>query len=79
MEDPISGVYNFAGNVDTLDSLVREYSKLVVEGKDVSSNIAEIEALFAESEEYIPKYTTDSSLADSVAAKLKAKNDLFDK
>ncbi len=74
----ISGVYSFAENVNTLDNLVADYSKLVVEGKDVSSNIAEIEELFAEIESYIPKYTTDPSLADISIAKLAIKKDLFE-
>ncbi len=74
----ISGVYGFADNLTTLDSLVAEYSKLVVEGKDVSSNIAEIEALFDEIESYIPKYTTDPALAEISLEKLAVKRSLFD-
>ena len=74
----ISGVYSFADNLSNLDSLVAEYSKLVVEGKDVSSNIAEIEALFAEIESYIPKYTTDPALAEISLEKLAIKRALFD-
>ncbi|MBP3753766.1 MAG: HAMP domain-containing protein [Lachnospiraceae bacterium] len=74
----ISGVYGFADNLNTLDSLVAEYSKLVVEGKDVSSNIAEIEALFDEIENYIPKYTTDPALAEISLEKLAVKRSLFD-
>ena len=74
----ISGVYSFADNLSNLDSLVAEYSKLVVEGKDVSSNIAEIEALFAEIESYIPKYTTDPALAEISLEKLAIKRTLFD-
>lgn len=74
----ISGVYSFADNLSNLDSLVAEYSKLVVEGKDVSSNIAEIEALFDEIESYIPKYTTDPALAEISLEKLAIKRALFD-
>lgn len=74
----ISGVYAFAENVTTLDNLVADYSKLVVEGKDVTSSIAEIEALFAEIESYIPKYTTDPALADIALEKLSVKRSLFD-
>ena len=74
----ISGVYSFADSVTTLDSLVAEYSKLVVEGKDVSSNIAEIEDLFDEIESYIPKYTTDPALAEISLEKLAVKKALFD-
>ena len=50
-----------------------------MEGKDVTSNIAAIEALFAEIESRIPKYTTDPSLAEDSLAKLQAKKALFDK
>ncbi len=74
----ISGVYSFADNLSNLDSLVADYSKLVVEGKDVSSNVAEIEALFAEIESYIPKYTTDPALAEISLEKLAIKKALFD-
>ena len=74
----ISGVYAFSDSVTTLDNLVATYSKLVVEGKDVSSNIAEIEALFAEIESYIPKYTTDPALAEISLEKLAVKKALFD-
>ena len=74
----ISGVYAFSDSVTTLDNLVATYSKLVVEGKDVSSNIAEIEALFAEIESYIPKYTTDPALAEISLEKLAIKKALFD-
>ena len=73
----ISGVYAFSDNVTKLDDMVSQYSKLVVEGKDVSSNIAEIEALFDEIESYIPKYTTDPALAEISLEKLEVKRSLF--
>lgn len=73
----ISGVYGFESKVAELDNLVRSYSKLVVEGKDVTGNIASIEALLAEIEENIPKYTTDQSLADASSGKLAAKKSAF--
>ena len=75
----ISGVYSFSGALTNLDSMVKEYSKLVVEGKDVTGNISEIEALFAELESNIPKYTTDPSLAEDSLNKLQTKKALFDK
>ena len=74
----ISGVYGFASKLDELDSMVETYSKLVVEGKDVSGNLSEIEALFAEIEENIPKYTTDPSLAEASTGFLNAKRQIFD-
>lgn len=73
----ISGVYGYAGKVSDLDNMVRTYSKLVVEGKDVTENIAQIEALFAEIKENIPYYTTDSSLSDASMSKLDAKLEKF--
>ncbi len=74
----ISGVYGFSANLEKLDSLVASYSKLVVEGKDVTSSLEEIEALYAEIEENIPKYTTDPSLADISLELLKSNKAIFD-
>ena len=74
----IQGVYGFASNLTELDAMTKEYSKLVVEGKDVTSNIQAIEALFAEIEAAIPKYTTDPSLAEVSSAALAVKKGLFD-
>lgn len=73
----ITGVYSFADKVVELDELVRTYSKLVVEGKDVTANIESIESLMAEIEENIPYYTTDPSLTDASLAKLSAKKEKF--
>ncbi len=74
----ISGVYGFASHLDELDSMVSSYSKLVVEGKDITASLSEIEALFAEIEGNIPKYTTDPSLADISLGFLSAKKAIFD-
>ncbi len=74
----VQGVYGFGSNLTSLDEMTDTYSKLVVEGKDVSSNLAEIEALFADISDNIPKYTTDPSLAEVSAASLAAKKSLFD-
>jgi methyl-accepting chemotaxis protein len=74
----ISGVYGFASNLEDLDNKVEAYSKLVVEGKDVTANLAEIEALFTEIGENIPKYTTDPSLAEISLGLLNAKKGIFD-
>jgi len=73
----ISGVYGFATAVEELDKMVNAYSKLVVEGKDVSSNLTEIEARIAEIETNIPKYTTDSSFASASLGFLETKKTLF--
>ncbi len=61
----ISGVYGFSSRLSDLNSMVATYSKLVVEGKDVTGNLAEIDALIAEIETNIPKYTTDPALAET--------------
>ncbi len=74
----ISGVYGFASNLDNLDSMMATYSKLVVEGKDVSTNLTEIEELMGEIEENIPKYTTDPALAETSLGFLAAKKALFE-
>ena len=74
----VQGVYGFASNLTTLDEMTDKYSKLVVEGKDVTTNLAEIENLFAEIGENIPKYTTDPSLAEISSASLATKKSLFD-
>ena len=74
----ISGVYGFAANNTLLDDMVAAYTKLVVQGTDVSSSLQEIEALFAEIEENIPKYTTDPSLAEASSSILAQKKQLFD-
>ncbi len=74
----ISGVYDFETNLEELDTMVGAYSKLVVEGKDVSANLAEIEERIAEIEANIPKYTTDPSLADISLASLSAKKAIFE-
>ncbi len=73
----VSGVYGFSGKVSELDNMVRSYSKLVVEGKDVSGNIVGIEALLSEIEENIPKYTTDKGLAETSSGKLATKKKAF--
>ncbi|MCR5716181.1 MAG: methyl-accepting chemotaxis protein, partial [Lachnospiraceae bacterium] len=74
----VSGVYDFAGSLSTLDNMMASYSRLVVEGKDVSASLAEIEALISELETNIPKYTTDPSLADASLSLLATKKDLFE-
>ena len=74
----VQGVYGFSSSLESLDEMADTYSKLVVEGKDVSTNLSEIESLFAEISENIPKYTTDPSLADISAECLDKKKVLFD-
>lgn len=72
-----SGVYSYDGSLEQLDKNVGAYSKLVVEGKDVTETYAGIEQLLTEIETNIPLYTTDSGLADDSLAKLNAKRDIL--
>ena len=74
----VSGVYGFASNLGSLNDMVSAYSKLVVEGKDVTASLAEIEALMAEIQENIPKYTTDPSLADISTEKIETLKSIFE-
>lgn len=73
----VTGVYDFTGKAAELDSLVQSYSRLVVEGSDVTESVSGIERLFSEIKTNIPKYTTDSSLASLSSAKLSAAQDAF--
>lgn len=72
-----SGVYSYGGSLEQLDKNVESYSKLVVEGKDVTEIYAGIEQLLTEMETNIPLYTTDSGLAGDSLAKLNAKKDIL--
>lgn len=74
----VSGVYGFASRLSELDNMVSAYSKLVVEGKDITSNLAEIENLFTELGDNIPKYTTDPALAQASLSCLETKKGIFD-
>lgn len=73
----VSGVYNFESNLIHLEELVTQYSKLVVEGKDITENRQEIDELISEIEENIPKYTTDDSLAEDSKAKFASVKDVY--
>lgn len=72
-----SGAYGFSGSLEQLDNKVGAYSKLVVEGKDVTESYTEIEQLVAEMETNIPLYTTDSGLAGDSEAKLGTKKEIL--
>lgn len=72
-----SGVYSYGSSLEQLDKNVESYSKLVVEGKDVTEIYAGIEQLLTEMETNIPLYTTDSGLAGDSLAKLNAKKDIL--
>ena len=80
-----SNMYKFNTSLENLDRYVSEYSKLVVEGKDVTDAYGMVEALSAEIQENIPLYTVDSSLSQkamqdfenkmSILAQMKEKDD----
>jgi len=72
-----SGAYGFSRSLEQLDKDVDSYSRLVVEGKDVSEIYAGIEQLITEMETNIPLYTTDSGLAGNSMEKLGAKKDIL--
>ncbi len=74
----MTGVYGYANTLSSIDNKVNTYSKLIVEGKDITASLSEIETLFAELEENIPAYTTDPSLADVAMGYLKIKKGLFE-
>lgn len=72
-----SGVYAFGEKLELLDRRMGEYSKRVVEGKDVSKEYEDMEALITEMEENIPLYTTSDELARDSVGKLEAKWDVL--
>lgn len=65
-----SGCYDFGNRVVALEEMIRSYSKLVIEGRDVSSDLATMKELLDEMEENTPKYTTDQKLALASLEKL---------
>ena len=73
----VSGVYPFGSKLGELVNMVSGYSRLVVEGQDVSGYVAAIESLIFEMGENIPKYTTAPQLADISSEKLKMVSDTF--
>lgn len=68
----LSGCYDFGNNLTSLDGMLQSYSKLVIEGRDVTSDLEAINTVLAEMEVNIPKYTTDQSLAQDSFEKLAA-------
>ncbi len=72
-----SGVYDFTGMVEKLDRYISDYSKLVVEGKDVTEHYGQIVTLLTEISENIPLYTASEELAQNSLAKLNAKEEII--
>lgn len=73
----VNGLYDFSKNLNVLDETIRQYSKLVVDGKDVTATLTTIERLFNELEANIPAYSTNTSAINNSLAKLKEKRDSF--
>ena len=74
----VSGVYDFKGAVSTLNSMTKEYSRAVLEGKDTSAVLGQIDALFSKIATNIPKYTTNASLAETATACLNNKKNYYE-
>lgn len=74
----ISGLFDYNNKLSALDNAVRTYSKLVVEGKEVSTNIDEITSLFTELETNIPAYAINQDIANATLAQLETKKENFE-
>ncbi len=74
-----SGCYDFAGQLNTLDGMLASYSKLITEGRDVTSNLEEMNTVLSTMEANIPKYTTDQNLAKDSMEKLTALKSVVEK
>ena len=73
-----SGCYDFGNRLAVLNEMMHSYSKLVIEGRDVTANLAAMKELLNEMEVNIPKYTTDRNLANDSVAKLSRLKDAVD-
>lgn len=72
-----SGAYGFGENLVTLESYIKEYSRLVVEGKDVAESREKIEALEAELDGNIPLYTLSETLVKEALSRREGQRELF--
>lgn len=75
----VSGIYGFADQDGAIVGKIEDYSKHVVEGKEVSAEIDEINGLMADLEKNIPKFAVDTSLADAALANYAAVNEIWNK
>ena len=73
-----SGIYSFGNSFEQLDNYIGTYSKLVVEGKEVTEQYAKIEALITELEGNIPLYTASEELIQDALLKLDAQNKILE-
>ena len=70
--------YDFYANSERLVKLVEEYSRLVVEGKDVADIREQIQALLDDIELNIPKFSTSKEATEDSLAKFKAMRSAYD-
>ena len=74
----LKGRYDFYANSERLVKLVEEYSRLVVEGKDVADIREQIQALLDDIELNIPKFSTSKEATEDSLAKFKAMRSAYD-
>lgn len=74
----LKGRYDFSANSERLVKLVEEYSRLVVEGKDVADIREQIQALLDDIELNIPKYSTSKEATEDSLAKFKVMRSAYD-
>ena len=74
----LTGRYDFYANSERLVKLVEEYSRLVVEGKDVADIREQIQALLDDIELNIPKFSTSKEATEDSLAKFKAMRSAYD-
>ena len=70
--------YDFYANSEQLVKLVEEYSRLVVEGKDVADIREQIQAILDDIELNIPKFSTSKEAIEDSLAKFKAMRSAYD-
>lgn len=74
----LTGRYDFYANSEQLVKLVEEYSRLVVEGKDVADIREQIQAILDDIELNIPKFSTTKEAIEDSLAKFKAMRSAYD-
>ena len=74
----LKGRYDFYANSEQLVKLVEEYSRLVVEGKDVADIREQIQAILDDIELNIPKFSTSKEAIEDSLAKFKAMRSAYD-
>ena len=74
----LKGRYDFYANSEQLVKLVEEYSRLVVEGKDVVDIRGQIQTVLDDIELNIPKFSTSKEATEDSLAKFKAMRSAYD-